>query len=377
MLTNTAEMLSRYATEEMIITEQTAVETSAKEWALKHAVQIAQAPVITFLNVQRLMLYQKMIETIKKYPYLPEQERKQIISKLAVSPLEEEELVRKGLITEKQITQQKLVRREQTRIEKRLIEVRERLLSPSAMLLTDHQALCLLEKYLWDNLRTETQQILEQLVKMCEQKAWYIPKIEGLEHLQKLMLETYVTAFMERPYTMNMLALRLTQLTKSALMTKSMSIYIEGAVQAQAMKPKSKICLCEKRKLIQKAVASGKKSSETFPTKTFAEHIWGYDPNLKIGLWKDLFGKDYYFLALRYAYTMPFRLRRAMARQAGMPENHKFAKYFGIGCIPTRHTKFRGKKESYPEFYFTPYSRDQYLKDIKKFSSRYREGYGH
>lgn len=377
MLTATTTIIAQQTATASVIAEQTLAETTARATALEQAVRLAQTPAIQFLNVQRLMAIMKVIQITQRLPYLPQPERKEIINAVAVPPFEEEELLIKRVIPHKELQKQRTTRRQLTRLEKRLIEVQERLLSPHAIVLTDHQAFCLLEKYLWDNLRTETQQILEQLVEMCEKKAWYIKPIEGLEHLQKLMLQQYITAFNEMPYMMNMLALRLTQLTKQALINKSMSIYIQGATQAQAIKQKQQLKSCQARKLITKSVASGKPRKEEFPTKTFTEHIWGYDPNMKIGLWKDLKGKEYFFLALRYAFNMPFWLRRFFARQAGMPENHKYAGYFGIGVIPTRRTRFKAKKERYPEFYFTPYSRNQYLKDIKKYGSRYRAGYGH
>jgi hypothetical protein len=73
---------------------------------------------------------------------------------------------------------------------------------------------------------------------------------------------------------------------------------------------------------------------------------------------------------------MPYWIRRFIAIHMGMPENHKYANYFGISVIPTRRTKWKGDVRRYPEAQYLTYSKDKHVMDaIIKYQSRYGNHY--
>lgn len=330
---------------------------------------------LKFVNVQRLMSFMRAIEAMRLLPMLTPKEHLGVIERTERPLFEEEEYVLRGIIPQTILERERTIRREKVRLEKRLAEVRERLLSPTAINFTDQEEFALMEKYLWTNLRTETQQIMEKLLLMTIAKQYWCELVPDLEALTKLMLQMYVTMFMGMPRMLNMIALRLSAITKQWLYGLNACMYLQFAEQGQAIRSKAWLMAVQRRKLITKAVASAKRRKEWVPRKEevgVTEELKGTTP---VSTGKDFFGKDMFFLALRYAYGMPYWLRRWIARSFGMPENHKFARYFGIGCIPIRRGLWGWRRQRYTVESFTYFNRDMYIKLMKKYGSRYRTGY--
>ena len=376
ILTAIKEAIERTMETTQIVTQAKEMEERVRRWVLEHWIVQQQRTAIRFLDVQRLMMQYRLIQLVKLTPYLTVEQRQQLIRQALLTPVEQELWFTKRLITVRQLEEEQLTREHLTRLERRLEEVEELLLYPSSVLFTEHQVLCLMEKYLWTTLQEDVKQILQKIIKMCEAQSWQLEPIIGKEALQKLMLQLYVTAFLEPPYTLNMLGLRLTALTEQFLYETPLAFYITGVAQAEMLKTKALLQTCEKRRLETKKVASGKKRIEYVPTKFTAGVTESYTGTEKIGLFRDLFGKELFWYALRYAYRIPFWLRRWFAIHTGMPENHPLARYFGIGCIPSRRSLRGWKKQRYPEVRWLYYHRDEYVRNlIRKYQSRYRAGY--
>lgn len=377
MLTAITTITTQYATQTLITTAQAEIEATARAFATEHAIKLTTTTALRFLDVQKLMITMKALETSRLLPIITLPERTTRATALAQPLLEEEELAKKKLIPTKQLEEQKTIRKQYTRLEKRLIEITERLLSPTAINLIDHQSFCMLESLLWTTIQEEMKLCIEQMLMSTIAKRPYVERIAGLEHLQKLLLQTYIPMFMGTPSMTNIIALRLTALTRQLLKGMNAEIYMTATHQAEAMKPKMAPTPAQKRKLITKAVASGKKRTEWVPRKEEIGVTEELTDETKVSVGKDAYGKDMFFTALRYAYSMPYWMRRWLARSYGMPENHKYARYFGIGCIPIRRSLTGYRKRRYTQEAWTYFNRDEYIKLIKKYGSRYRAGYSH
>ena len=374
LLTAVDQIATRTATTQATVARTATMLTTARAVARTTAIATVAKETTKFLNVQALMLGMRMLALGKLVPLLTPREARFQLGSLMMPLIEEEEMYARRKMTLRQITE---LREERTRIvrpEQKRQTLREIQLSRTAINLTDQLEFALLEKYLWLNLQTETLQVLQKLYQMCISKQWYCETILGLEHLIRLMLQMYVYAFMEHPRVSVMLGLRVTPITMTELRHKLASLYMVCAMQNQAVKQHYFLTSAQKRKLRTKAVASSKGKTEMVNVKQNIGTTTDLDDDTKVSTGKDATGKEMFFTTLRYAYSMPFRMRRWFARQFGMPENHKYAKYFGIGCIPTRYARRSWKKGRMTEPAISMFNRDEYMKLIKKYDSRYYAG---
>jgi len=323
------------------------------------------------VNVQRLLLAERLIGLVKMIPYITPRESIQKIRGLLPTPYEIEQLYRKGALRYRELLLEEEQRLRRLRPEEERQKVRQILLSSVSITLTDQTELARLEKYLWLNLRTEVEQCLEKIVKMVISKQWYVETIAGLEALLKMLLQLYVYAFMEYPKTTNMIGIRVTPLTLQWVEGKSGQLYMTASVQAQDIKPKALVIPAEYRKPITKTVAGCHFKVDLISQKVDIGHEIVISKDALVGTGHDYRGNDFMFTTLRYAYGMPFWMRRWLARMWGMPENHKYAKYFGIGCIPTRST-YKGKiRRRYKAESWSYFHRDNMIKDFKRYDSRH------
>jgi len=377
ILTAATELSAREAMTEAMITYQMTFQETVRlhdqllgfYWRGKQAEK--------FVDVQRLMLYTRAFKALEMLPFIRPPETLEPISKAMVVTPEEVEYYTKRYMTRKEVEVEEVSRPETVRIQKHLEEVRKRLLSPVAITLTEQEEFCLLEKYLWTTLQTEVKQAIEKLLFMTIAKQYWCELIPDLEALQKLVLQMYIPMFGGMPMMMNMISLRLSALTKQWLYGLNACVYMYSTQQAQAIKTKALMITSQKRKLATKAVASGKKRLQMVPVKQEVATSEELTDETEVSTGKDAMGNDMFFMALRYAYGMPYWLRRWIARMFGMPENHKYARYFGIGCIPIRRSLWGWRRKRFPPDSFTYFNRDEYLKLMKKFTSRNRAGYSH
>jgi hypothetical protein len=353
------------------IKEEIAVQEEAEEMMVETIHLRDYTAGFHFLNVQKLMIAVHAIETFNKTTMLPPEQRQQIVTNLLRTPLEEDIAVLKRRIPLRQEHEQQTYRRTQTRLQRYLHPIEERLLPEIALRLIDHTALCLMDKYLYETYPIETTQIVQQLVKACEAKTTRVQPLLGYEALQKQIMQLYLYPLMTHPFTLNLTALRITALTMSALLHKAATLYMVGANQAQAIKPKSLMQPCTKQRLETKHVASGKTITEAVPEKFSVADTDDLTEDTDVNEPKNLFGQEGIFLSLRYAYGMPYKIRRLIAIHMGMPENHKYALYFGIGGLPTRRSTQRFTQRKYSEAAMLNYSRDQYvMKAIQQYNTR-------
>lgn len=375
LLTAIDQVVSRTAIIRETTTAQAETLARARTFAEQTRVVIMQKTTYKFLDVQRLLLQTRLMRLRKLVPILESKPTARRISTIMMPLLEEEEMYARRKMTLRQYQELREERPQRLRPEQVKQEMRLLRLHRETINLTDQLEFALMEKYLWLNLRTETLQVLQKILKMCTAKQWYCETIVGLEALTELLLQMYVYAFMEYPRTAVMFAMKVSPITMMLLSGKVASIYGVCSMQAQHIKTKSLMVACQKRKLRTKGVASGKPKLIMVAIKQFIGAILKLAKESLVGVGKDATGNEMFFIALRYAYSLPFFMRRWFARQFGMPENHKYARYFGIGCIPTRYAKKSWKRARYPEAQYLTYSRDQYVMNaIRKYQSRHGAG---
>lgn len=313
------------------------------------------------------------ISVIPPLMALPEQ--KTATNIMSALQSKEEEALRKKLLTLRQIEEPRLERMELLRPEESRLELLERPLHPTAINLIDQEAFCLVEKYLQLNYEPEFTQALRRLIQMCKQREWFVPVMLGHEALQKMVLEQYCTAMAKPPKAVNMMAYRMSEKTYGLTEHEEVVLYNVLSMQAAGLKTCALLTTAMKRKLITKQIASQKTKKKMVPTKGIAGTTTDLSKDDKVGFWQNLFGSDLFFTTLRYAYGMPYMLRRFFARQAGMPENYKYARYFGIGAIPTRRGVWGWKRKRYSKPAWANFTYDMYVKESKRYDKRHRAGY--
>jgi hypothetical protein len=251
------------------------------------------------------------------------------------------------------------------------VTVEELDLPDIACRLIDFQAMCTLQAKLSQLYPAQFQQILSQLIKMCEGKLSQLETMTGYEALQKHMMQIYVPYFSCFPYSLNMLAMRVDATTMSKLSGKAITLYEMGAYSLQMISPTNGIVLVENQTLEVKVILSGKPLSEAIPTKKSIYATESIDSEDEVPIAVDNLGHPYFWMMLRYAYSMPYYLRKMMAAMSGMPENYKYALYFGIGGLPSRYSTWKMKWRKTPEAKYLKYSADKNVMDlIKKYQAK-------
>jgi len=337
-------------------------------------VTVQKAVTLPLLNVQRLMTYMRLIALTKLLPMLPPKEFRRGIDALLIPTPEEEKAIRRRTLPYRQMEELRTERIQRLRPERTRQQAREIPFSPTSINLIDQTAFARLEAWLWTNFPLQVMQVLGELIEQVIRKSWYLDRIVGLEPLEKLMLQMYVYAFMEFPQQLNMLGLRVTPLTMFVLRHRVGSIYMTYATLKQDVMSKALLLSALLRKPELKGILAGKTRQEWIPRKENIATTTDVTEETIVSTGRDLKGKEWFFTALRYAYGMPFWLRRRLARQFGMPENHKYARYFGIGCIPTRYARYSWKYRRYTEESFTYFRRDEYLKRLKLYDKMHNVG---
>jgi len=340
-----------------------------REYTIQEATEITVRQTLPFLNVQRLMAIERALYWSKLMaPVLPTEARTNLLQTY-IRPIEEEIIEKKRILPRYETQRIEVQKRE--RLTREIVETELKLvpLYERSILIIEQLVLAELESYLMRNYPLQVFQALQKLVETCVKKQWYIERISGLEHLQKMMAQMYLYPMMEYPLTYNMFALRVTPLTMTALRHYNASIYATHAMVKQEAKQKATLKSATKQKETAKTVLVGKKRYEVVPSREHVGTTEDLTEETQVSTGKDEFGREWLFIALRYAYTMPYWLRRMLVRMYGMPENHKYARYFGIGCIPTRRTMRGYKRMRYGREPWTERDRDEYLK-------WFRERYG-
>lgn len=203
-----------------------------------------------------------------------------------------------------------------------------------ALVMVEHQALAMLEAYLQRNMPDLYTRALETLIQAAKQHTRFLRRLPGLEWLQKLLAEVYYLPWMPFPYTLNMFAVRVTPKIMELLRGKPAALYVVGALPAEAMKTKPLTVPAQRRRLETKAVVSGKRRREGVPVKHMATATFEVTPEVQVPITRGIDWRELAFMALRYAYSMPYWVRRWIARHLGMPEDHRYAGYFGIAAVP-------------------------------------------
>jgi hypothetical protein len=323
---------------------------------------IIKQQTLPLLNVQRLMAIHKAIETSKLALPTLTTERIQTLSRAYVKTLEEEVIERKRVLPAYQAQVVELER--QTRLKRQKIEEEMRLyrLHRNSIAMLEQTIFAMLESWLYQHYPTQVLQVLGKIIEQCIKKQWYMERIEGLEHLQRMMGQMYQYVMMEYPQTYNMIGMRVTPLTMTVLRHRNAVIYAVYSMQKEKVKQKATVKTVLKQKESTKKVQSGKPSHAVIPQREHIGTTEDLTEETPVSTGKDDFGREWFFTALRYAYSIPYWLRRQLVRTMGMPENHKYARYFGIGCIPTRRTMYGYKKQRYGREPWIERDKDDFIK---------------
>jgi len=359
ILTNVIELAERYGTAELMVEGSYQQRQISYRLFQQQGIQILLYRTPPTLNVQRLLMYIRILDATKLLPFIKPEEALRLTTPFWTLTEEEENAKRKRILPIRKLETLELERIERLRTEELKQQVRRIFLTRNSINLIDHRSFCQLEKYLWLNYPLQVIQILGMLLQQSTAKQWFLQRITGLEALEKLMLQMYMYAFMEFPEQLNMLGLRVTPLTMQVLRYRPASIYETEAIEGQVIKQSALMMNAMARKLETKKIAIQKPRQLKIPRKENIAVTESITEESEVSVGKDSHNKDMFFTMLRYCYSMPFWLRRWFARSMGMPENHKYARYFGIGCIPTRRGRFSWKRRRYDEYSAFLYSRDE------------------
>lgn len=315
---------------------------------------------IPFLNVQQLMATMKAIELLKQAAFLLPRQQQETLAKTLPTPYEFWEIQTKRLIPTSKleahaIERQQRLTREHVEAEMKLTRLHER-----SIIMLEQTILAEMEKLIFNIYKLKLFEALGTLLKASYNRSWVIERIVGLEHLQKLLAQLYYFVMMEYPLARNLMALRVTPVTMELLKHKVGSIYACVAMQKQELQQKALLKTAVKQKEDTKTVIKYRGSPlDIITTRENVGVTEDLTGETKISAGKDDMGKEWIFTTLRYAYSIPFWIRRMIVRNLGMPENHKYARYFGIGCIPSRYARYSFKRRSYDDISAFLYSKDE------------------
>jgi len=340
-------------------------------WVVRRTVETAQ-----FLDVQRLMLLAKIYELTRKIlPVFALEYRRTLVSTV-YPPVQEQYLYVEKRVPYQQIAETETLRKHLTREDITRLQFENIILKPPYLIILDLTSLAELETNIRERYGLNVEKIVKQIIHMCKCRQSFLTVETGLKQLQMLLLELLVPFFHARPYTMNMLAVRVSPLTFQRLYNEALTYYIYGVAQRELFKQKALTVACQNRRQETKLQASSSGCGMTRPVKFsqgFTEQFTGEE---KIGIPKDIHGKEILWIALRYAYSIPYWIRRLIAHHTGMPENHRYALYFTVGVIPSRRKTWRKYERHFPEAQYLHYSVDkQVMKAIQLYRSFHRETY--
>jgi len=329
---------------------------------LQEAIAVSRALNVPIIIQRGMTISQFMRDIAWTLPAMSPPTIRQRATALLPPIPEEERAIRIRLLPKALQEELTIQRTERLRTKRELAKTEEIYLDSTSINLVEHTVLAQLEKYLWLNYPLQVVEVLGKLLQQSITKQWYLERITGLEPLEKLMLQTYMQAFMEFPACMNVLGLRVTPLTMFVLRHRPSSLYMMYSQLKQDIMSKSLLLSATLRKQELKGVLAGKSRQEYVPRKQNVAVTEDTTEDTETSMGRDLKGHDVFWTMLRYAYGMPFWIRRWIARETGMPETHKYAKYFGIGCIPTRRGRTSWKTRQYDEYSGFLYSRDEKIR---------------
>jgi len=371
ILTNIKELNERFGTVEVLVHGTLRQQQQAYTFWKQRGITVLTYHQFPLLNVQRLLLYIRAIHAMKILPFITPPKTLDPISKGMLPTFEEELIFRKHLLPLRILESERVLRRERLRTEETRETTRTLKLHQQAITVPEQRPLADLEVYLYTFQLEWYEKILLKIIDMCKAKQLYLERIVGKEALQKLMLQMYVPFYMEMPMRMNAIAIRLTQATMLYMSGIAGTIYSAIASVGQAIKTKWQLITAQKRRVESKALASGKKRKEPFQTKTtsdYEEHIYG-TTKMKVG--KDLTGKEIAVISVAMSYGMPYMIKRAIVRQMGLPENSKLYRRPYTYLIPVRSTLRKSTRGRRFQRNITTFSRDEYIKNMRKWRSRY------
>lgn len=323
------------------------------------------------LNVQRLMFYMRIFDTLKLASMIPPPEKSETVTSLPHVPFDIEELRYKGVLLQKELEQEATLRRESVREIAEPELIRPLRLYPTAINLTDQTAYAMLESYLWTLNPTAVMQTLETIYEACVRKQLHVEEIVGQQPLQKLLMQMLITMYMEFPSVMNMISMRVSPLTMLVLQGKAGQLYrvVSGQKQAHAVKAWAEAV--QRRKTQTKALTSYGSGGKPYPTKTQIAVTENLQDDTKVALRKDLTGKDMAILGMALARGIPYYMKRAFARSLGVPERSPLFRKPFISMIPVRRTLYSRRRSRYTAEGIVRFNRDEYLRLMKKYGSRH------
>jgi hypothetical protein len=299
------------------------------------------------------------------------------LAELALTPFEQEKLLRKHIIPVRIFQHYQQLREEALKPLEVEENARLALLHTESISCTDQRPFAQLESYIYKLNPQMWTQIIQSIINMCTKRQLFLETIQGQQALQKLMLQMYVPMYMQMPSTMNMLSMRVTQATMPLLKGLQGTLYALVSTQGQAVKTEL-IAPCKMRDLDTKQVSSGKTVEEEFPTKETIGTTDYIEVKLPVSLgWaRVLQGRvspkeEMMLIALMYCTNLPYYIKVWIARKMGYPENFHLYRKPVIHFLPLRITYGWRTRRYKTRLDITNFNRDEYLRLWKIYGSRY------
>lgn len=363
MLTDTEQILVMEQTESLLSAIQEFENAMAIEAVQQQvAQQIVVAPLHT-LDTHSLMRDYYVRQWMKIIPTVSVPEVEKSVPQLQEIPEEAQKLIMRTPLGTRLEQMERLRRLQDTKPAERLAQIERLKLDRPAVMSLEQTILSMLESLLYTTRYDDVNIVMQELMTMVEEKRRYARIEPRLEALTKHMLQQYMPYFMEPPQEHNMLGLRLSLMTMQWLKNKSVTIYASMAGQGQTMKQKAELMSAEPRQERQKALALLKKELEWFNVILGLVGSKQLKLSDNIPLFPDLFGKPIVTVTLLQVLGMRFRLTDNYSKAIGFPENKWYLVYPRLEVIITRTGVKMRRRMRIPEWYYTNFRRDEYLKN--------------
>jgi len=331
--------------------------------------QTVQVKTLKTFDASGILRMHRIMQWASVLPQLRSQEALTAVPQFLQLSTEEQTLAKRTKFGRYLATLEEPKRYTELQPEKRLAEIERLKLNKSMILKVELLVLALLERLLWTTRMLAVLQVLQQLIEMSEAKRLYITPISGLESLQKLMLTIYVPYYMETPQRHNMLGIMLSMMTMQALAGRQVSVYASMSAQGQAIKQNPLLLSCEQREARQKVLALRKKQLEWFNTVLGLVESPSLTMKDNVPLFPDWHGKPIVTVTIFQALGFRYLISDNFSKHIGFPENKWYLVYPRIEVIVTRRGLKLHKRLTIPEWYYTTFRRDDYLRDMRRWRS--------
>jgi hypothetical protein len=366
MLTDTEQILEMQQAESLASAIQEFENAMAIEAIQEQVTTEATIEPLRTLDTHGLMRNYYVRQTMEILPSIVGAEVEEGISRLLEIPEEAQRLLLKTPLGTRLEQIERFKRMQDLKPVERLLGIERLKLDRPAVMSLEQTILSMLESLLYTTRYDDVNIIMQELMAMVEERRRYARIEPRLEALTKHLLQQYMPYFMEPPQEHNMIGLRLSLMTMQWLKNKSVTLYATMAGQGQTMKQKAELMSCEPRQERQKSLALLKKELEWFNVVLGLTGSKELKLSDNVPLFPDFMGKPIVTVTLLQVASMRFLLTDNYSKVIGFPENKWYLVYPRIEVIITRTGVRMRRRMRVPEWYYTNFRRDEYLKNWSK-----------